>query len=152
MHVNNVAALYQRAIILCRSVYSILRQLPGYRMFQSLRKQKPHIPHPLSMFVRISKGNETSLGDGEIGLEKSILQEGAFEPTSKCVLAPFYTPHGALCVDVTYRNQCRFEVESLVERQSRQSFENLRELADDDEEYSVLYGTSINSIATKKSS
>ena len=142
----DLAEVYKRAIVLVRSLWTLLRILPADRLQREISgaRARPYVPPPpVHLAVRIRGGGSGDGGgeddwDGEGGekdsaflrLDRSILREdggSSWEPASHILLGPLVTPHGELSLRVTYRRDCIFSLASEDEQQVHEDLINQRD-------------------------
>ncbi len=105
----NHPRIYKNTVVLFRSLYSVSKLLPAWKMGQRSSKTGS-APRPPTIRYRITQGSlseQDSINDQlAIPLFKSdgdVLGSFSFDPID--------SPAGPLCIRVTYRNQCDFRVD-----------------------------------------
>ena len=105
----NHPRIYKNTIVLFRSLYSVSRLLPAWKMGKRPSKTNT-APKPPKIRYRITQGPQSEQDSKNdqltIPLFKSddaVLDSFVFDPID--------SPAGPLCLQVTYRNQCDFRVD-----------------------------------------
>lgn len=102
--------IYKNAVVLLRSLYAFSRLLPAWKINKRPSKagSAPKSPTPRYRITQGPRSEQDSKNDQlAIPLFKSdedVLDTFVFEPID--------SPAGPLCLQVTYRNQCDFRVDS----------------------------------------
>ena len=108
---NNInhPRIYKNAIVLFRSLYSVSRLLPAWKMGKRPSKTNT-APKPPKIKYRIVQGplseqdsNSDQLAMPLFNSNDAVLDSFVFDPID--------SPAGALCLQVTYRNQCDFRID-----------------------------------------
>lgn len=105
-------AIYKQAVISMRALYTTLRLLPCYSLYQRLQRQKL-ISVPLKLGIRVQNGANPISSKGRIGLSKSVASGGAPPQLHQFGFQPVLTKLGALVCGVTYRQEVGFTVEDI---------------------------------------
>lgn len=118
---EDLPAVYKRAIVSIRSLYTAARLLPSWQLHQKLCRQKL-ISVPLKLGIRVQDGSLPINSRGRIGLSKTIADKRS--TLQQFRIQSITMPVGTLHCSVTYRTDVRFGVED-IEKVMAQKFMEL---------------------------
>lgn len=108
--VEDLPAVYKRAIVSIRSLYTAVRLLPSWQLHQKLCRQKL-ISVPLKLGIRVQDASLPINSRGRIGLSKTIADKRS--TLQQFRIQPISMPVGSLHCSATYRTDVRFGVEDI---------------------------------------
>jgi autophagy-related protein 13 len=104
--ITDIKSLYQRISMLMRCMYTLLGQLPAYRLLLS-SDHREHIK------THILDGSQPIRSKGRFGLQKSLtLGKVESDKVQSRTFNPIMTPIGELETSVSYRLNCNFHLET----------------------------------------
>jgi hypothetical protein len=105
---NDIPVVYKKSIVFFRSLYSLVRLLPCYRLSRTTGRQpKPYIGE---VIYRVSTSRVNS--PDEAGLHEIHLNGDMQRGISEFTFEPLQTPLGVFNLHTAYRLHCDFVIES----------------------------------------
>lgn len=126
---DELPLMYKQAIILLRTIYSLVRLLPSFKLRKLVCKPSSK---NLALVNHFLDGSQPVTSKNRIGLSKSIIPQhllGESHLTQRD-FAPIVTSLGTLSVSVVYRNHYLFRAQDQEERLSSQFVTSDKELAE----------------------
>ena len=107
---TNNPRIYKNAVVLFRSLYSVSRLLPAWKIGKRPSKTGSALKLPKIRY-RISQGPqiEPEFQDDQLAIP---LFKSSDEVLDSFVFDPVDSPAGPLCLQITYRKQCDFRVDN----------------------------------------
>ena len=118
---------YKKMVVLIRGLHSLLRLLPSYRLCRMLKKGggRGGLRISYSLYNR-----EIASQKEFLPLSESILQEGISEVATNYSLPKLLTHHGEIGIEVSYRNNCRFQTKPTQNIIKNKMFEEVNQRED----------------------
>lgn len=116
---DELPLMYKHAIVLLRTIYTLVRLLPLYKLRKMLSK---HNSRNLVLVNHFLDGSQPVTSKNRIGLSKSIIPQhllGESHLTQRD-FTPIVSSVGSLSVSVVYRNHYNFRAQDQEERLSSQ--------------------------------
>lgn len=116
---DELPLMYKHAIVLLRTIYTLVRLLPLYKLRKILSK---HTSRNLVLVNHFLDGSQPVTSKNRIGLSKSIIPQhllGESHLTQRD-FTPIVSSVGSLSVSVVYRNHYNFQAQDQEERLSSQ--------------------------------
>ncbi|KAK4704832.1 autophagy-related protein 13, partial [Phenoliferia sp. Uapishka_3] len=106
-------SVYKAAIILFRTLFTLVRTLPAWGLYRRLARRKAGVGGAgLQIGCRMSMGEESER-EGEVGVDVGIAEKGGEKTTETFVFPGVKTPIGTLVLNCTYRLNAEFSVEAI---------------------------------------
>jgi hypothetical protein len=103
-HEIDLTELYKKVIILNRALYTLMRQIPSWKLVKRARMDRAHVMRPFNLIHRISPLDHR-LKSAALSLDFTFPGFEAYEPSSKLDLPLLKTSHGSLRISLQYRSQ-----------------------------------------------
>lgn len=103
-HEIDLTELYKKAIILNRALYTLMRQIPSWKLVKRARMDRAHVMRPFNLMHRICPVDHR-LKSAALPLDFTFPGFEAYEPSSKLDLPLLKTSHGTLRISLQYRSQ-----------------------------------------------
>ena len=105
----NHPRIYKNTVVLFRSLYSVSRLLPAWKMSKRPSKSSS-APKTPKIRYRITRGPQSEQDPENDHLTIPLFKTDE-DVLGSFVFDPIDSPAGSLCLQVTYRNQCNFRID-----------------------------------------